>query len=340
MSLKNKFPQSAILLAALCYAALPAYSDPVVSQAQAATAAQEFSRSIAVPGVDAANAPNASQSRFPVASEHHNADKSLNDLANEAFLALFVDYPHGYWRIERPGQYHMEVDDVTGHILGYVCYISADVDGNLPAGEAIPKSQARQIAEAALRATGAPLNNYTFAYTQERQDYSPPTASGHEWYVCWNRTFQGIPYRREGAGVFLAAETGKVISVRVDEQSIDPPTADGSVSQAQALNMATAQLEAAGITASEMPSVTAEKEIVPFNHYWETGDEAHRSLQTDVVWNCRYTLPGETLEVWIGADTGDVIGGYYTGTLGRGGKLPIPKFGHQLKHTELTVKGK
>lgn len=335
MRSKNKSFRRTLLPVLLCYVALPTYSAPVVSQVQAMTKAQQFSQSVTGSLMDAANGFNTAQPRFPAASEHRSADKAPDDPANNDLKTILGNHPHGYWRIERPGQYHLEVDDLTGHILSYVDYTASDVANDPPAGEAIPRPQARQIAGAALQATGVPLGNYAFAYAEEMQGHSPPTASEHEWYISWTRTFQGIPYRREGAGVFLAAETGKVISVRVDEQSVDPATAGEKVPQEQALNMAEAQLQAAGITTSELPQVTASKEIVPFNHYWATGDEAHHSLQSYVAWNCRYTLPGETLEVWIDANTGDVVGGYYAGTLGRSGKFPLLKLGHQLKRSEI-----
>ena len=95
-----------------------------------------------------------------------------------------------------------------------------------------------------------------------------------------------------------------------------------------------------GLAVSALPVVTVQKEIIPFNHFWESGDSQRNSLQTRVVWNFHYGVPLQTIEVWVEAETGDVVGGDFEGTLGRGVSIPAPKFGHQIKYKELALKGK
>lgn len=340
MASKNKLCLSISLLLTSCCALSQVYANPEVSQAQAETIAQRFVQSMKGPFAGVVAVPGTSQMTSASRTQHYNADKAPDDPSNQDILSVIDNHPREYWRIERPGTYCLEVDEVTGHVFNYVNYTTANTDGDPSSGEAVPQVQARQLAEAALRATGASLTDFVFNGIEELQGRVPPTASGHKWYVSWLRTFHGIPYRREGARVFLTAETGKVIGVRVDEQSVDPPTVGEALTQEQARNVAEAQLNAVGLAVSDLPVVTVQREIVPFNRFWETGDVIHPSLQTRVVWNFHYGVPLDTIEIWVDAETGDVVGGNYEGTLGNGVKILNPKFGHQIKYKELAVKGK
>ena len=315
-------------------------AQPQMTQKQAAATFQRFSLSVAGDSRPLAFTTSSSQAALLASVAYHEPDKAPDDPTNDDLLTVLANHPHGYWQIERHGSFDMEVDDTTGHVINYSDDTALTTDSNLPASEAVPKSQAIKIAEAAVRATGASLNIFTLNGVVEYQNSDPPKAIGHEWYVCWLRTFRSIPYRRQGAGVFLAAETGRVLSVRVDEQYTDPLTAVEKMTREQASQVAEAQLTAVGLTASSLPVVRVQKEIVPFNHFWQTGDESHHSLQTRVVWSVECGVPGDTLEVWVDSETGDVVGGYHVSSLGRGAMLPALKFGHQLKHRDIPLKAK
>ena len=234
----------------------------------------------------------------------------------------------------------MEVDATTGSVVSYSDYAALDVNGESPAGEATPKADAIRVSRSALNATGRDLSNLSFGYAQERQDSDPPKARSHKWLVYWGRAYRGIPYRRDGASVFLNAETGKVLSVSFASPSIDPPVTNENVTREQALRIAETQLNAVGLDVAALPIVMAKKEIVPVNHFWESGRDFPPSLQTRVVWNCHYGIPLDTLEVWVDAATGDVVGGTRVGVLGRGKKIPALKFGHQLGHANTNPRKK
>jgi len=341
MASKNKLYRSIPFLLALCCGAPQVHGDPATSQAQAEATAQRFLLRVAGPAMNAQAISGTNSTRLSTKVVYHAADKAPDDPSNQDFFSVVGNHPRGYWRVERLDSYHLEVDDVTGYVLSYGNYTALDVDGDPPAGESIPKAEVRQLAEAALRATGTPLGNFVFSSMGEYQNHMPPLASGHEWDVCWTRTFQGVPYPRKGAEVYLNAETGRIISVSFGVPYTDPTITSGAaITQEQARSVAEAQLNAVGLAVSDLPVVTVQKQIVPFNRYWETGDVQHHSLKTRVVWNFHYGVPLETIEVWVDAATGDVVGGSYEGTLGNGVKIPMPKFGRQLKPTELVVKVK
>ena len=172
------------------------------------------------------------------------------------------------------------------------------------------------------------------------QGHSPPTASTHEWGVAWVRTFRGIPYRGKGADVYLNAETGKIISVSFGIPCANPPTASEDITQEQAQSIAEAQLNAVGLVLSDLPIVTVRKEVIETNYFWQTGRSLPYSLNARVVWDFHYGVSLDTIEIWVDAETGDVVGGDREGTLGGGVKIKMPKFGHQLKHTVLAGKSK
>ncbi len=338
MVLMKSFVLSIQTLTVISWIILPVQANPGVSQEQAVIIAQQFTQKVAGSIKLSTATPIAKQNDLLIKIEHYQPDKAPNDLINASISSTLDNHSHGYWKISQQGTCHMEVDEVTGGINNYVNYTILGVNGNKPAGEAIPKSEAVKIAEYAIKATGKPTDHLILDYVQERQNAIPPKADAHEWLVSWLRTYQGISYRREGAGVFLAAETGTVISVRVDVQSSDPVTAVENMNREQALIIAEAQLKAVNLPFSDLPIMEIKKEIVPFNNYWRNGDNIHHTLQTRVVWNCHFGIPENNFEVWVDAETGDVVGGDYTGSLGGKVKTFAPKFGRQLKHSDIKKK--
>ena len=339
-----KFNLVVLTLSSITFACMvqSAQAQPKFSQKQLVKAAQRFNQSVGL-NVDV-SAPSSTTTLDTLAVltkiEYHVADRAPDDPTNQDSITIIGNHPHGYWRVSQQDKFHLEVDDVTGFVKNYVNYTALDVDGDKPAGEAIPKSQALRIAKNAIIATGVTLNNLTLTGVQEIQNHVPALADGHEWYVCWSRTFRGIPYRREGAGVFVAAESGQVISVRVDAQSIDPQTVAEKVTPEQALSIAKAQITAVGLSPYDFPLLEVKKEIVPFNTYYLNGDATHHTLQTRVVWNCNFGVPADNFEVRVDAETGDVIGGFHSASLGGGVKRFVPQFGRQLKHSEIPRKAK
>lgn len=273
----------------------------------------------------------------PVEVNYYDADHLPSD-SLERYMMIAQDHPHGYWRIIKKHRFESEVDDWTGRILGYLDLTASDENKYQPAGEAIPEAEALKLAQAAIQATGSSLDQLKLSGAAEYQNTEPPTAAGHEWYVSWLHTFHGVPSRRDGARVYLAAETGKIISVSINDRLVDPSTAVENVMQEQAVTISAAQLSAVGIT--DVPFLSVEKQLVPLNRYWEAGNSTRISRQTRAVWNCEWGYPGKMLKVWVDTETGDVIGGEYEGSLGRGHSLPKPKFGHQLKHSEVPLKAK
>jgi len=234
----------------------------------------------------------------------------------------------------------MKVDDETGKVFAYTNYATQDAKNDDSAGMSISKASALSIAKQAMAAAGHPTDTMVLEWILEEQGHDPPTASMHKLNVAWLRTYQGIPFRREGGGVIMEAETGDVISVGIGYPSIDPVSNLENISLRQGMSIAEAQLTAVGLPLSDLPLLSTEKEIVPFNTYWQNGDEIHRTLQTRIVWNYHFGSPSNTFEIWVDTETGDVIGGYNEASLGRGVKMLTPKFGHQLKHSETLTKTK
>lgn len=310
---------------------LPAQANPHLSQDQALAIAQQFQRSMTGSLKPLVTSSGAVPETALTKIDYHNADNA-SDTQNSQLPAMTLGVrPHGYWQIKLPNSFDAEVDDVTGRVASYGNYAALDLHGDQPASEAIPKPQALQIARDALKRAGAALDNLKIAYIDERQDDTPPTVDDHKWYVGWLRTYQGIPYEREGARACLNAETGDVLWLRVDAQYLDPQIAVENVTQAQALSIAQAQLAAVGLPLDKLPLETLGKTIVPFNRYWQSGDSMHHTRQTRVVWNCVFGLPEAGFEVWVDTETGNVVGGYRIAVLGRSGKNLQPKFGHQLQ---------
>jgi hypothetical protein len=180
-------------------------------------------------------------------------------------------------------------------------------------------------------------------WVSEEQGSIPSMASMHKISIAWLRTYQGIPFYREGGGVILEAETGDIISVGIGCISPDPLNTLDNVSQTQAVQIANAQLNAVSLSALDIPLTSVNKEIIHPNFYWQTGDalqgtdEALVGSQTRIVWDCHFGTSENNFEVWADAETGDVVGGDYTRALGGKAKSPTPKFGHQLKHSEIVA---
>ena len=269
-------------------------------------------------------------------TEYSEADKTPDDATNVSLVSMVSNHPHPYWKITRPGHSRIQVDDTTGRIISYVNYDTADANNDAPSDVGIPKSRALQIAKSAMQVAGCSLDDMALEGVTDQEGHNPPIASMHEMVVAWLRTYKGIPYRAEWASVRLEAETGDVISVGVGLRSSDPTAVTENVSQAQAQAIAEAQLSAAGLPLPNLPLMQAKKEIVPFNSYWQSGDEAHHTLQTRAAWNYHFGVPENYFEVWVDTETGDVIGGYHMASLGGRAKGLTPRFGRQLKHSEVS----
>ena len=314
-----------------------AQAQPRMSKDEAIKTFQRFSLRVAgdsraepFSSVLYADSPSADVNYYD--SDHLPSDSFERD------IMIAQDHPHGYWRIIKKHRFEAEVDDQTGRILGYLDYTASDENKYQPAGEAISEAEALKLAQAAIQATGTSLNQLKLPRVVEYQNTQPPTSAGHEWCVTWFHTFHGVPSQRDGARVYLAAETGKIISVNINDRLVDPSTTVENVTQEQAMTISAAQLSAVEI--SNVPFLSVEKQLVPLNRYWEKGDSTRHSRQTRAVWNCKwgYSDPERILEVWVDMETGDVVGGEYVGTMGSSGhSLPKPKFGHQLKHAEVPL---
>ncbi len=353
MTIKVLLTMQSVLFCLPLVVSQVAYANPQLSQDKAAGVAKHFTQvlnTLAAPTGPSqtvvAEATGHIEYQDPQSDLNHSTNALAGYLAALHVPEMLENKGHPYWKVSKPGAFEIEVDNGTGKIVAYTNYMTRDALNDCPAGPSISKSRALSIAEEAMAAAGQPVDTMKLQWVAEEQGKIPPTASMHKISIAWLRTYQGIPFHREGGGVMLEAETGDVISVGIGCISPDPVSTAENVSKYQAINIANAQLEAVSLSITDIPLMTVSKEIVHPNFYWHTGDAMHTGdeellgLQTRVVWNCHFGSPENNFQVWVDTETGDVVGGDYEGTLGRGTKIPKPKFGHQIKYKELTVKGR
>ena len=219
------------------------------------------------------------------------------------------------WQVTIPDTVHpkfFEVSDSTGQI---VHYIQDDNSNNhQPLGTPISKAQAIAQATSALINVGAFKTN---ELTLKEAILMQGSANSQEWFVSWTRMLGQIPYREQDANVGVDAQTGEVTGFSINFHTPPPTSTAFSISQSQAVTIATQAFAAAGVQFADAPTVKAE--VVQPNGYWQPGvGEASRQPIARVAWICHFANGRQSFEAWVDAETGDVIGGQYVGR--RGGR--------------------
>jgi hypothetical protein len=218
------------------------------------------------------------------------------------------------WKVIFEYQAEVDVVDATSTISLYRNDVpKKDGEDYLLAGDAIPQHVAIQYAEIALRATGHKEEQAAFPTAKEWQLHSrPPLYRSHYWLVEWQRQLEGIPYRDQAAVVSLQAETGHLESISFVFPT--PPVTNASIilPQQQAYEIAQSILAKENITYIEM--YRAETEIVQPNSFWQNRSEEPLNTPVKAAWTFRFSGRDSDLyyvyEVWVDAQTADVIGGH------------------------------
>lgn len=217
------------------------------------------------------------------------------------------------WHITFPEQAEVEIIDATGAISDYTNETYSNRrETKEPAGDAIPEADAIQAATAVKIATGQVDELAATPRVMLLQGHNPPLASDHTYLVIWQRIFDGIPYDHQQLTVSLDAETGEITGLGMTFPS-QPPTAAPallSVLQDKAKSIARNMVASAGLPADALESV--KEEVVQPNRMWEPGGYPHDKLSgpAHVVWACRFKVAeNKWREVWVDAQTGQVVGG-------------------------------
>ncbi|HZP81366.1 MAG TPA: hypothetical protein VFB21_06995 [Chthonomonadaceae bacterium] len=135
----------------------------------------------------------------------------------------------------------------------------------------------------------------------------------------------GVPYRNQGANVLLQAETGDILALSLTFPS-PPPVTDLQISLLPAYSdkaayIALAQLASAGISDAVLTSI--QPEVVQPNTAWQLGGNlTPQPGVAKIAWVCHFGNEKYDHEIWIDAQTGEVIGGepYVSKALIRGRK--------------------
>lgn len=197
----------------------------------------------------------------------------------------------------------VEVVAATGVVSGYMNH----TDTPDPQPEDAPMSKSEAIAQATViltRAGALKTNELTF----NRADLTPFGKDTTEWWVSWNRTYQGVVYREQGASIGFNGETGRLLGFGVNFKTPPPSTMKTVFSQEQAIEVADRQLQDAGYLPGSV--IRVKTEIVMPNTFWKPGgSEANSELIARAAWVCVYKSSDEIGDVWVDRETGLVIGG-------------------------------
>ena len=216
-------------------------------------------------------------------------------------------YWQSRWHVSFPGQAVVEVVDQTGLISRFENTAYLSKHDYSPAGQAIPQEEAVRLATQAVNATGL-LSGIKFWRASLLQLSRPPLATTNEWEVLWQRAAGDIPYRHQHVAVGLDAQTGELKNLVVMFPSPPISIARVAITQQQAAGVSHQQLLRQGF--SEKPLQSAELEIVRVGT--EPVDANGHKLQTGVarvVWSCLFQDSSNADNVWVDAETGQIIGG-------------------------------
>ena len=200
-------------------------------------------------------------------------------------------------------QIDIEIIAATGMISQY--FVHSDTPNPQPEDGPLSKAQAIAQATTILTKAGAFRTN-ELKFKEADQTHS--SATTEEWYVSWDRTFQGVPYRDQGASVTLDADTGKLIGFGVRFRTAAPESSVANITRKEAQNISTKQLISAGLEPGDPSNL--EWEVIQPNNFWHPdADNPPTPPRVRVAWICQYKIDGRFYEVWVDRETGQVIGG-------------------------------
>ena len=227
------------------------------------------------------------------------------------------------WLVVFPGQAEVEVADTAGRIT----YFSNESFAHevfekrqTPAGNLLPQAEAIRRADAALRAAGS-MEEMSFSQASLDQLNGSGKFGSSTWFVLWKRVAGGLTYHNQHASVSVDAATGEITRLAVVFPS--PPTTTSLTpisSSPLAATTAIERLTQFGITRGTLQSIKTE--IVQPNEFWQDQNGTTALLNTSrTALVCQFEKDGATYNVWVDADTDEVIGGEAIGHKGteRGG---------------------
>ncbi len=272
------------------------------------------------------------------------------DLAPNTKNGDSVIHWHPHWKVGFSDQADVEVEDATGMVTHYMnsafFYRPAEKrigpDGKY-AGKSLSQEKAVERAAAILKSTGVSPSELAFMAAIEEVDGDGSDVKEHDWRIIWNRIYHGIPYDRDqNASVEIQADTGEAIAIGVNFRSAPPTTSKIILTKEQAAITALAQTNAASMSGVSL--FGSSLEVVQPNTFWQDANDRPQSDLARIAW-CNVLGYSDSnhssCQVWVDAETGDVIGGTAGGILG----APSPKhsppiFGHQLKAHRTAAKAK
>ncbi|MDQ2730913.1 MAG: hypothetical protein M3Y56_04580 [Armatimonadota bacterium] len=291
-TIQARLRQAALLsFLVLITASLPAHAGPTLTQPQAVQIASTFCQTIGSPITDPGVAV------FP-------APSSGSGLPDSYYLPR--------WQVKFGHKAVVEVVDATGLVSRYYNYDLSHraMLNNGAAGTPITQDAATTTANAVIQA-GTGASELGTPQAQEVQLANPATSSGHLWMINFPRMFNTVPYRRQGASVVLQAETGAVQGYSLNFLTPMPAATNLSVTHDTAIATAQGQLTTSNIGGTILAA--AQQEVVQPNTFWVQGGSPlpQPGAAPRVAWDCSYVNATQDgiYQVWVDAETGQVIGG-------------------------------
>jgi hypothetical protein len=228
-------------------------------------------------------------------------------------------YWQSRWQVDFPGQARVEVVDATGIVAHYAneSYSTIHQNESDPPGEALTQADAIQRAKKAIDATGQ-SEPIKFMNAQLAQFHDPPLASCYSWIVSWYRTSHDIPYRDQHVSLIMDAQTGEIQNLVLMFPTPPLVSAVQNFGQDDAMNAAASIIINQGIEESAYHTDT-HLEII------QAGPD---KKMIRLAWISSFVVDGHWRQVYLDAETGDVLGGgRASGPAGRGPaavKAPAP----------------
>lgn len=227
-------------------------------------------------------------------------------------------YWQSRWQVEFPGQARVEVADASGIITEFSNerYSIVHMDDTDPPGEPISQEEAVQRSKQALVATGQ-VEPIKFGYAQILQSTHPAYAKASIWYVYWDRTRDGVTYHDQHASVGMDAQTGEIRGFALVFPTPPLASARKVLTQENAVGQAASIIVNQGIEKSASQTDT-HLEIVQVGSDMKT---------VRLAWISTFVVDGHWRQVYLDAETGDVVGGGRdNGPAGHGGpeKVKVP----------------